>query len=62
MYAANPEQAVNVRSLAARMRDRVRETEDRYYRRLFHDAALELESVADRLDRANWRPALRVRH
>ena len=56
MYAANSEQAVKMRVLAAQMRGRIQETEDRYYRRLFQDAALDLESAADRLERDGWRP------
>jgi hypothetical protein len=55
MYAPNAEQAVKIRALAAQMRGRVRETEDSYYRRLFQDAALDLESAADRLERKAWR-------
>jgi hypothetical protein len=58
MYAPNAEQAVNIRSLAVRMRGCARQTADSYYRRLFQDAALELESAADRLERRAWRPPL----
>jgi hypothetical protein len=62
MYAENAEQAVKMRELAAQMRGRVQETSDSYYRRLFHGAALDLESAADRLERDGWRPPLRQLH
>jgi len=58
MYAENAEQAVKMRELAAQMRGRVQETQDSYYRRLFQDAALDLEGAADRLERDAWRPPL----
>jgi hypothetical protein len=51
MYAPNCEQAVKMRGLAAQMRRRVQETGDDYYRRLFQNAALDLESAADALER-----------
>jgi hypothetical protein len=63
MVAPNPEQAVKMRrSLAGQMRRRACETGDSYYRRLFHDAALELEVAAEALERASWRPPLRLTH
>ena len=58
MYAVNPEQAVKMRGLAAQMRRRVRETDDAYYRRMFQNAALDLETAADTLERAGWKPPL----
>jgi hypothetical protein len=58
MYAGNAEQAVKMRELAAQMRGCVRETRDSYYRRLFHGAALDLETAADRMDIQGWRPPL----
>ena len=51
MYAPNCEQAVKMRGLAAQMRRRVQETDDDYYRRLFQNAALDLESAAEALER-----------
>ncbi len=56
MYAINPEQGVNVRILAQRMRLRARETGDSFYRRLFHNAALDLEIEAERREREAWKP------
>jgi hypothetical protein len=52
MYAPNCEQAVKMRGLAAQMRCRGRETVDEYYRRLFQNAALDLERAADALEQA----------
>ena len=56
MYAPNPEQAVKMRDLAAQLRCRAAETGDGYYRRLLHNAALDLEIAADHLERAGWEP------
>jgi hypothetical protein len=53
MYAGNTEQAVKMRGLARRMRHDAEETVDSYYRRLFQDAARDLEREADRLERAS---------
>jgi hypothetical protein len=52
MYAPNCQQAVKMRGLAAQLRCRVRETGDEYYRRLFQNAALDLESAAEALERS----------
>jgi len=52
MYASNSEQGVNARGLAQRMRERARETGDPFYRRMFEYAALDLESEAERRERA----------
>lgn len=51
MYPENPEQAVNMRGLARRMRERARQTEDSYYRRMFQNAALDLETGAECAER-----------
>lgn len=56
MYARNPEQAVNVRAMALRMRGRARETSDSFYRRLFQNAAIDLEVEAERREREAWKP------
>ena len=56
MYAINPEQGVNLRGLALAMRARALETGDAYYRRLFQDAAMDLEIAAEQLEREAWRP------
>lgn len=58
MYAANPEQAVNIRGLARKMRREARETDDLFYRRMFQYAALDLEGAAELAERAGWRPPL----
>jgi hypothetical protein len=42
-----------MRGLARRMRHDAEETVDSYYRRLFQDAARDLEREADRLERAS---------
>jgi hypothetical protein len=63
MYAPNHEQGVKMRyGLAGQMRRRAYETDDSYYRRLFQNAALDLESAAEALERAAWRPHLRLAH
>ncbi len=56
MYVTNSEQGVKVRDLALQMRLRARETGDSFYRRLFQNAALDLEMEAERRERAAWRP------
>jgi hypothetical protein len=57
MYAPNCEQAVKMRGLASQMRRCGRKAGDEYYRRLFQNAALDLESAADALERADWERA-----
>jgi len=52
MYAPNCEQAMKMRGLAAQMRRRLRETGDAHYRRLFRNAALDLENAAEALERS----------
>ena len=52
MYAPNCQQAVKMRVLAAQLRRQVGETGDAHYRRLFQNAALDLESAAETLERA----------
>jgi hypothetical protein len=56
MYAANSEQAVKMRGLAQKIRHEAQETEGAHYRRMFENAALDLESAAERAERAGWRP------
>lgn len=48
--------------LAGQMRRRACETDDSYYRRLFQNAALDLELAAETLERAAWRTHLRLAH
>ena len=54
MYAESSEQAVKMRDLARRLRHDAEETRDSWYRCQMQIAALDLESAADRLDRAGW--------
>jgi hypothetical protein len=54
MYAENPKQAVKMRGFATRMREDARETTDKFYRRLFENAALDLEGEAEQMDRNCW--------
>ena len=62
MYAANSEQAVKMRDLARRLRRDAVDTCDSWYRCQMQNAALDLETEADRLDRAPAAPDLRRLH
>jgi hypothetical protein len=55
MYAANSEQAVKMRRLALKMRHEAQETDDLFYRCMFQNAAIDLESEAERVERKSWR-------
>ena len=56
MNPRNPDQAVNVRARALRMRGGARETSDSFYRRLFQNVAIDLEVEAERREREAWKP------
>ena len=51
-----------MRGMAQQLRGRILESRNSYYCRLFQNAALELESAADALERPIWRPAPRLIH
>jgi len=53
---------MKMRGMAQQLRGRILESRNSYYCRLFQNAALELESAADALERPIWRPAPRLIH
>ncbi len=62
MYADNSEQAVKMRGLAQKLRHEAEETCDSFYRRMFQNAALDLEDAAAQAERGGWHPPVRGPH